>query len=76
MKWINQLISGLFLAIIKFYQWGLSPLIGPACRYQPTCSRYTAEAIRKYGPWKGSIIGIKRISRCHPWGGHGYDPVP
>ncbi len=76
MKWINQLISGLFLAIIKFYQWGISPLIGPACRYQPTCSRYTAEAIRKYGPWKGSILGIKRISRCHPWGGHGYDPVP
>lgn len=76
MKRINQLISGLFLAIIKFYQWGLSPLIGPACRYQPTCSRYTAEAIRKYGPWKGSILGIKRISRCHPWGGHGYDPVP
>lgn len=76
MKWINQLISGLFLAIIKFYQWGISPLIGPACRYQPTCSRYTAEAIKKYGPWKGSILGIKRISRCHPWGGHGYDPVP
>lgn len=76
MNWMNQLISRLFLGIIKFYQWGISPLIGPACRYHPTCSRYTAEAIRKYGPWKGSILGIKRISRCHPWGGHGYDPVP
>jgi putative membrane protein insertion efficiency factor len=76
MKWFNQLFSAVFLGIIKFYQWGISPLIGPACRYQPTCSRYTAEAIRKYGPWKGSILGLKRISRCHPLGGHGYDPVP
>lgn len=76
MNWMNQLLSRFFLGIIKFYQWGISPFIGPACRYHPTCSRYTAEAIRKYGPWKGSILGIKRISRCHPWGGHGYDPVP
>lgn len=47
-----------------------------ACRYTPTCSEYAIQAIKKYGPFKGLILAIKRIGRCHPWGGHGYDPVP
>jgi len=66
----------LFLTIIKIYQWFISPLLPGACRYTPTCSQYGVEAIKKYGPFKGGWLTIKRISRCHPWGGHGHDPVP
>lgn len=62
--------------MIRWYQQYISPLTPPSCRYTPTCSQYTLEAIQKYGPIKGLWLGIKRISRCHPWGGHGYDPVP
>lgn len=62
--------------MIRWYQQYISPLTPPSCRYTPTCSQYTLEAIQKYGPFKGLWLGIKRISRCHPWGGHGYDPVP
>lgn len=62
--------------MIRWYQLYISPLTPPSCRYTPTCSQYTLEAIQKYGPIKGVWLGIKRISRCHPWGGHGYDPVP
>ena len=64
--------------IIQFYQKCVSPLIGgrAACRFTPTCSEYTKQAIEKYGVFKGSILGIKRISRCRPGGGYGYDPVP
>jgi len=54
----------------------LSPLLGSNCRYQPTCSRYTQEAIQEWGAIKGSWMGLKRIARCHPWGGFGFDPVP
>lgn len=54
----------------------ISPMLPPACRYTPTCSQYAIEALRKYGPLKGSWLAIKRICRCHPWGGSGYDPVP
>jgi hypothetical protein len=54
----------------------ISPWLMPACRYTPTCAEYTIEAIRKYGALKGTWLGLKRISRCHPWGGHGHDPVP
>lgn len=66
----------LFIAMIRFYQRYISPLTPPACRYTPTCSQYTLEAIQKYGAIKGTWLGIKRICRCHPWGGSGYDPVP
>lgn len=65
-----------FIAMIRFYQRHISPLTPPACRYTPTCSQYTLEAIQKYGAIKGTWLGLKRICRCHPWGGSGYDPVP
>lgn len=61
---------------ILFYQRCISPLTPPACRFTPTCSQYAVEAIRKHGPFKGFWLAVKRISRCHPWGGSGYDPVP
>ncbi|MFT4032769.1 MAG: membrane protein insertion efficiency factor YidD [Siphonobacter sp.] len=66
----------IFIFLIKVYQILLSPYLGNSCRYTPTCSAYAIQAIQKYGPWKGSWLAIRRISRCHPWGGHGYDPVP
>ena len=65
-----------FIALIKLYQWIISPVLGPQCRFTPTCSNYALEAFKKYGPVKGLWLTIKRISRCHPWGGHGEDPVP
>lgn len=61
---------------VKFYQLTIRPLLPNACRYTPSCSEYSVEAIQKYGAVKGSWLGLKRILRCHPWGGHGYDPVP
>ncbi|MFT5833755.1 MAG: putative membrane protein insertion efficiency factor [Cognaticolwellia sp.] len=75
-KFIKYIFSSIFLAIIKIYQLFISPLLPPSCRYTPTCSRYTVEAIKKYGPFKGGWLGLRRIMRCHPWGGHGHDPVP
>ena len=67
----------LLIGMVKFYQHSLSPL-KPAstCRYTPTCSQYALEALQKYGAIKGGWLALKRIFRCHPWGGHGYDPVP
>lgn len=76
MKIISKIFSFLFLAIIKLYQLLLSPLLGPSCRYTPTCSAYGVQAIKKYGPFKGGWLTLKRIASCHPWGGHGHDPVP
>jgi putative membrane protein insertion efficiency factor len=73
---MRKLFSLLFLGLIRFYQAFISPLLGPKCRYTPTCSAYGAEAIRKYGPWKGGRLALKRILSCRPGGGHGYDPVP
>ena len=64
------------IAFVKFYQYCIRPLLPNACRYTPSCSAYSIEAINKYGAFKGSFLGVKRILRCHPWGGHGYDPVP
>jgi putative membrane protein insertion efficiency factor len=64
------------LALIRFYQRFISPLLGSNCRYHPTCSHYTAEAIEKYGIRKGGWMGFKRIMRCHPWHEGGFDPVP
>ncbi len=71
-----KIFNLIFIIPIKLYQILLSPLLGQSCRYFPTCSQYTIEAIDKYGPIKGIWLGGKRISRCHPWGGSGHDPVP
>lgn len=66
-----------FIILIRFYQLALSPYLGGSkCRFTPTCSQYTAAAIEKYGPMKGIFLGMKRLSKCRPAGGHGYDPVP
>ncbi len=76
MGFFNKIISGILLFLIRLYRVTLSPLLGKSCRYTPSCSRYTYQAIEKHGPLKGSWLGIKRILSCHPWGGSGYDPVP
>ncbi len=73
---ITLLLSKLMLALIAFYRTCISPLTPPACRFTPTCSQYAQEAIRKYGPFRGGWLAFKRILRCHPFGGSGYDPVP
>lgn len=75
-KTFLKLITFPFIVLIKIYQLLISPLFPSSCRYTPTCSHYTLEALKKYGLFKGGWLGIKRISRCHPWGGSGYDPVP
>ena len=66
----------LLTAVIRFYQYAISPHTPPSCRFTPTCSQYGIEAIRKYGAIKGGWLTLKRFGRCHPWGGSGYDPVP
>ena len=71
-----KILTYLLILPIKLYQILLSPLIGPSCRFTPTCSNYAIEAINKYGPIKGIWLSIKRISKCHPWGDSGHDPVP
>ena len=73
---ITMLLSRLMLALIGFYRTCISPLKPPTCRYTPTCSQYAVEAIKKHGPFKGGWLAFKRILRCHPFGGSGYDPVP
>lgn len=70
------LLSKIMLALLWFYRHCISPLTPAACRYTPTCSQYAVEAIKKYGPFKGGWLALKRILRCNPWGGSGYDPVP
>lgn len=76
MKTILRILSLPFILLIKFYQLVISPWIGPKCRFTPTCSQYSLEAFKKHGVFKGLWLTIKRISKCHPWGGSGYDPVP
>ena len=73
---IINLTSKFLISIIRFYQIFISPLIGNNCRYHPTCSEYFIESLKIHGPIKGTILGVKRISKCHPWGGKGFDPVP
>lgn len=69
-------MTPLLIGLVKLYQGIVSPYLPNVCRYTPTCSQYMIEAIRKFGPLRGTWLGLKRIGRCHPWGGSGYDPVP
>ena len=69
-------VQGVLILLIKFYQIAISPILGANCRHHPTCSHYTKEAIMEWGAFKGIWLGLKRISKCQPWGTSGYDPVP
>ncbi|HBH23337.1 MAG TPA: membrane protein insertion efficiency factor YidD [Cytophagales bacterium] len=76
MNIFRKAFTGFLVILVKFYQGAISPFFPRSCRYTPTCSQYMIEALRIWGPVKGLWLGIKRLSSCHPWGGHGYDPVP
>lgn len=78
LKTQNNFLQTIGCNMVRMYQICISPFIGGrcACRFTPTCSEYTKQAIEKYGAFKGTWMGIKRISRCRPGGGYGYDPVP
>jgi len=73
---MKQFLVTILILPIRFYQGAISPMLPPRCRYTPTCSAYAVEALQTWGPLKGSWLAIKRIASCHPWGGHGHDPVP
>ena len=73
---MSYLVRQLLLGLLWVYRYLISPLTPASCRYTPTCSAYAVQAIQKHGPWRGSRLALRRIGRCHPWGGHGYDPVP
>jgi hypothetical protein len=70
-----KLFTTILIIIVKLYKWILSPVLPNSCRYYPTCSSYAIEALKKYGFVKGGWLSVKRILRCNPWGGSGYDPV-
>lgn len=76
MTLLQTILTAPFLGLIKIYQLGISPLMGPNCRFIPSCSQYAAEALKKHGLLRGTWLALRRISRCHPGGGHGWDPVP
>jgi putative membrane protein insertion efficiency factor len=76
MDLIKKIIGFPFIVLVKIYQWIISPIFPQSCRFTPTCSTYMIEAINKRGPIVGIYLGVKRIIRCNPWGGHGHDPVP
>jgi putative membrane protein insertion efficiency factor len=70
------MIRKLIIGAIRLYQAGLSPLLPASCRFTPTCSEYAVVAVERFGPWRGSLLAAKRLLRCHPLGGKGFDPVP
>ena len=76
MKRWRVIVAWPFILLIRFYRYAISPLLGANCRYQPSCSAYAEEALRRHGVIKGGWMALKRIGRCNPWGGSGYDPVP
>ncbi len=76
MKIIRKILIFPFIVLVRFYQVAISPYTPNSCRYSPTCSHYTVEALQKHGLFKGGWLSIKRITSCNPWGGSGYDPVP
>ncbi|MFD2264180.1 membrane protein insertion efficiency factor YidD [Lacibacterium aquatile] len=71
-----KLAARLLRGVVRGYQLFLSPILPPACRFEPSCSAYAMEALEKHGAGRGSWLTVRRLCRCHPWGGHGYDPVP
>ena len=73
---LSAALTALLCLPIYFYRCCISPLTPPSCRFTPTCSRYAIDALKKHGPIKGLLLAVRRICRCHPWGGSGYDPVP
>jgi putative membrane protein insertion efficiency factor len=74
LRWPGRLLAGVLILLIRVYQVTLSPLLGPACRFEPTCSRYMIGSIQKYGLMRGVGRGIRRLLKCHPWHPGGYDP--
>ncbi len=76
LRLINRLLAWLLTLPVIFYRRCISPMKPPTCRFTPTCSEYAIQALRKHGPFRGSWLAVRRILRCHPWGGSGYDPVP
>jgi len=73
---INKIVTFPLILLIRGYQLIASPMLGSNCRFMPTCSEYAMESLKTYGLIKGTFLTIKRISKCHPWGSHGYDPIP
>ena len=73
---ISRLLGGAIILLARAWQYGPSLILPPTCRYVPSCSAYTIEAVSRYGALKGGWLGLRRICRCHPWGGSGHDPVP
>jgi len=73
---MNALVLRVLLAVVALYRRFVSPALPPACRFHPSCSEYAAEALRAHGPWRGSALALRRLGRCHPFGGSGHDPVP
>src|ERR1700720_4251304 len=73
---VGRVLGLAIRGMIRAYQLLVAPVLGPSCRYYPSCSHYAEEAVGRYGPWRGSLLALRRLSRCHPWGGSGYDPVP
>lgn len=73
---LRRFAGGFMIFLIRIYQYAISPFTPSSCRFSPTCSSYSVEAIQKHGPLKGFWLSLKRISKCHPWGSSGYDPVP
>ena len=73
---MNRLAQWVLVAMVRFYQLAISPFFPPACRFTPSCSAYAREALTRHGACRGFFLTLKRLARCHPWGGSGYDPVP
>ena len=73
---VNKIITYFLISIIRIYQLFISPILGQNCRYLPSCSEYSIESIKQFGFFRGIFLSLRRISKCHPWGNHGYDPVP